>query len=84
MIGRALDCELVLTNKSILDAGILRALPKLRYIGILATGHNVVDVAAAGERGIVVSNVPGYSTPSVAQTVFALLLELTHRVGHHA
>ena len=84
VIERAQDCELVLTNKTILDAGALRALPKLRYIGILATGHNIVDIAAAGERGIVVSNVPGYSTPSVAQAVFALLLELTHRVGHHA
>jgi len=84
VVGRARDCELVLTNKTSLDAGILRALPRLRYIGILATGHNIVDVAAASERGIVVSNVPGYSTPSVAQTVFALLLELTHRVGHHA
>lgn len=84
VIERARDCEFVLTNKTVLNGATLRALPKLKYIGVLATGYNVVDVATAKELGIVVSNVPGYSTPSVAQTVFALLLELTHRVGHHA
>ncbi len=84
VIGRAEDCELVLTNKTVLGADAIRALPKLRYVGVLATGFNVVDLHAARERGITVTNVPGYSTPSVAQTVFALLLELTHRVGHHA
>lgn len=84
IIERARDCEFVLTNKTVLNAATLRALPNLRYIGVLATGYNVVDVATAKELGIVVTNVPGYSTPSVAQTVFALLLELTHRVGHHA
>jgi glycerate dehydrogenase len=81
---RAEDAELVLTNKTVLSGDTIRSLPKLKYIGVLATGYNVVDVAAARERGIVVTNVPGYSTPSVAQTVLALLLELTHRVGHHA
>lgn len=81
---RAEDAELVLTNKTVLAGDTIRSLPKLKYIGVLATGYNVVDVAAAKECGIVVTNVPGYSTPSVAQTVFALLLELTHRVGHHA
>lgn len=84
IIERAGDCEFVLTNKTVLNGATLRALPKLKYIGVLATGYNVVDIATARELGIVVSNVPGYSTPSVAQTVFALLLELTHRVGHHA
>lgn len=84
VIERARDCEFVLTNKTVLNGATLRALPKLRYIGVLATGYNVVDVVTAKELGIVVCNVPGYSTPSVAQTVFALLLELTHRVGHHA
>lgn len=84
VLERARDCELVLTNKTVLSGDTIRALPMLRYIGVLATGYNVVDIAAAKERGIVVTNVPGYSTPSVAQTVFALLLELTHRVGHHA
>jgi glycerate dehydrogenase len=62
----------------------IRQLPQLRYIGVLATGYNVVDVDAARERGIVITNVPAYGTPSVAQMVFALLLELTHHVGHHA
>jgi glycerate dehydrogenase len=81
---RAQDCELLLTNKTVLSGETIRALPKLKYIGVLATGYNVVDMTAAKERGIVVTNVPGYSTPSVAQTVFALLLELTQRTGHHA
>lgn len=81
---RAADCELVLTNKTILTGDTIRALPNLRYIGVLATGYNVVNLAAARERGITVTNVPGYSTPSVAQSVFALLLELTNRTGHHA
>uniref|UniRef100_UPI00272EE6EC D-2-hydroxyacid dehydrogenase n=1 Tax=Geoalkalibacter sp. TaxID=3041440 RepID=UPI00272EE6EC len=62
----------------------LAQLPRLRYIGVLATGYNVVDVAAARERNILVTNVPAYSTASVAQLVFALLLELTQQVGHHA
>ncbi|MFZ4766738.1 MAG: D-2-hydroxyacid dehydrogenase [Roseimicrobium sp.] len=84
VIARAQDCELMLTNKTVLSRETLLALPKLRYIGVLATDYNVVDIATARERGIVVANVPGYSTPSVAQTVFALLLELTHRVGHHS
>jgi glycerate dehydrogenase len=84
VIERAKDCELVLTNKTLLSADSIRALPKLRYIGVLATGYNVVDIAAAKERGIVVTNVPGYGTPSVAQAVFALLLELANHVGHHA
>lgn len=84
VIERARGCELVLTNKTVLGGDTLRALPDLRYIGVLATGFNVVEIHAARERGIIVTNVPGYSTPSVAQTVFALLLELTQRVGHHA
>ena len=84
IIERALDSEIVLTNKTVLNADTIRALPKLRYIGVLATGYNVVDIAAARERGIGVANVPGYSTPSVAQATFALLLELTNHVGHHA
>jgi len=84
VLQRAADCELLLTNKTVLSGDTIRALPKLKYIGVLATGFNVVDIAAARERGITVTNVPGYSTPSVAQTVFALLLELTNRVGHHA
>lgn len=83
-IERAKDAEIVLTNKVVLDRETLGQLPKLRYIGVLATGVNVVDVAAAKERGITVTNVPAYSTPSVVQLTFALLLELTHHVGHHS
>lgn len=84
IVERAAKASLVLTNKVPLSAETIAALPVLRYIGVLATGYNIVDVAAARERGIVVSNVPAYGTPSVAQAVFALLLELTHRVGYHA
>lgn len=83
VVSRAKDAEIVLTNKTVLDREILARLPKLRYIGVLATGVNVVDLAAARERGIPVTNAPGYSTPAVAQMVFALLLELTSRAGHH-
>ena len=83
-VARARDAEIVLTNKTLLDGPTLAALPRLRYIGVLATGTNVVDDAAARERGIVVTNVPDYSTSSVAQLTVALLLELTHHTGHHA
>jgi glycerate dehydrogenase len=81
---RAADAEIVLTNKALLMRETIMALPQLRYIGVLATGYNVVDVAAARERGIVVTNVPAYGAPSVAQATFALLLELTNHVGRHA
>ena len=84
VLARARDAELVLTNKTILDRAAIAALPKLRYIGVLATGYNIVDVQAARGRGIPVCNVPEYGTPNVAQATFALLLELTNRVGHHA
>jgi glycerate dehydrogenase len=82
--ARAREAQVVLTNKTVLDRAVLAVLPRLRYIGVLATGYNVVDLAAAGERGIVVTNVPAYSTPSVAQLVFALLLELALQVGRHS
>jgi len=84
VVERARDAEVALTNKSILSRATIAALPKLRYIGVLATGYNVVDTDAARERGIPVCNVPEYGTPNVAQAVFALLLELTNRTGHHA
>jgi len=84
VVERARDAEIVLTNKVVLSREIIAQLPRLRYIGVTATGYNIVDVAAAREHGIVVTNVPAYSTRSVAQLVFALLLELTHHVGHHA
>jgi glycerate dehydrogenase len=84
VVARAKDAEIVLTNKTVLDAKILRRLPRLRYIGVLATGYNIVNVQAARERHIPVTNVPIYGTPSVAQMVFAHLLELTQHVAHHA
>jgi len=84
VLERAAGSEIVLTNKVVLDRDALNALPTLRYVGVLATGFNVVDVAAARECGVVVTNVPDYSTRSVAQFTFALLLELVHHVGHHA
>lgn len=84
ILERSRDAQVLLTNKTPLNRQILDQLPALRYIGVLATGYNVVDVQAASERGVVVTNVPGYGTDSVAQLVFALLLELTHHVGHHA
>lgn len=83
-VERARGAEIVLTNKVVLDREVIAQLPELRYIGVLATGINVVDIADAHERGIVVTNVPAYSTRSVAQLVMALLLEFTHHVGHHA
>lgn len=84
ILARAANAEIILTNKVVLSRETLAALPKLRYLGVLATGANVVDAAAARERSIPVTNIPGYSTRSVAQHTFALLLELTHHVGHHA
>jgi glycerate dehydrogenase len=82
--ARAAGSEIVFTNKTPLPGHILRELPELRYIGVLATGYNIVDVEAAKERGIVVTNIPTYGTASVAQFVFALLLELCHNVRLHA
>jgi glycerate dehydrogenase len=84
VIARLADAEIVLTKKTPLAAEALAALPKLRLISVLATGVNAVDVAAAKAQGITVCNVPAYSTPGVAQAVFALLLELTNRTGHHS
>ena len=84
VFARAAEADLVLTNKTVLDRCLIEALPKLQYIGVLATGYNVVDLPAARERGIPVTNVPAYSTASVAQMVFALLFELTRRAGRHA
>lgn len=82
--ARVAGAEIVLTNKVVLDAATIAALPSLRYIGVLATGYNVVDVDAARQRRVCVTNIPAYSTPSVAQLVFAHLLELAHHVGDHA
>lgn len=84
LMERAQDAEILLTNKVVLDAEALKSLPKLKYVGVLATGYNVVDTQAAHSRGIVVTNIPAYSTDSVAQMVFAHLLNITQRVGHYA
>ncbi len=84
IVVRAHDAEMILTNKTVLSAATLALLPKLKYIGILATGVNVVDLEAAAKGGVIVTNVPGYSTNAVAQMVFALLLEMTQHVGLHA
>lgn len=83
VVERARDADVVLTNKTPLPANVIAALPRCRLIGVLATGFNVVDAAAARARGIAVVNVPEYSTPNVAQATFALLLELANRTGHH-
>lgn len=84
ILQRAAEAHIILTNKTPLTGAIIDQLPVLKYIGVLATGYNVVDVPAAEARGIVVTNVPAYSTASVAQVVFALLLDLTHRVRTHS
>ena len=82
--GRAADADIVLTNKVVMDREMMALLPRLKYIGVLATGYNVVDIEAAREREIIVTNVPAYSTESVAQTVFAHLLTVTNRTEHYA
>lgn len=84
VVERAATAQIVLTNKCPITHNAIEQLPLLRYIGVLATGYNIVDVEAAYERRIRVTNIPDYSTPSVAQLAFALLLELTMHVGHHA
>ena len=83
-IERCREADIVLTNKVPFDKVTIAQLPKLKMIGVLATGYNIIDTVAAKERGILVCNVPGYSTASVAQHVFALLFELTNQVGLHA
>ena len=84
VVKHAADAEIVLTNKTVLNREQIFSLPKLKYIGVLATGYNIVDVAAARDRNILVTNVPTYGTKSVAQHTFALLLELSQHAGHHA
>lgn len=83
VIERSADAEILLTNKTIIDRQIINQLPSLRYIGVLATGYNVIDTEAAREKGIVVTNIPSYSTDSVAQMVFSLLLTITNSVEHY-
>lgn len=83
VIERIGDAQIVLTNKTVISKAVMDACPAMRYIGVLATGYNVVDVAAARELGIVVTNVPAYSTQAVAQHVFALLLACVSRVHEY-
>ena len=84
VIRRAEGAEVVLTNKVVLDRSTIEHLPDLKYIGVLATGYNIIDLNAARERGIVVTNIPAYSTDSVVQMAFAHILNITLRVGHYA
>ncbi len=84
VVERTREADAVLTNKVVLDDGTLSQLPRLKYIGVMATGYNVVDTEAAHRRGIVVTNIPAYSTDSVAQMVFAHILNITNRVDHYA
>ena len=83
VVERAAGAEIVLTNKTVLDGAAIAQLPALRFIAVLATGYNVVDVAAARMHGVTVCNVPEYGTDFVAQHVFALLLEIADAVGEH-
>ncbi|WP_321368428.1 D-2-hydroxyacid dehydrogenase [uncultured Draconibacterium sp.] len=83
-LERAKDADAIFTNKVIIDKEIINQLPKLKFIGVLATGYNVVDTAAARKAGITVCNIPAYSTASVAQLVFAHILHFTNNVAEHA
>lgn len=84
LLERAAGAEVLITNKTIISAEAMEALPSLKYIGVLATGYNVVDIEAAKKHGIIVTNIPAYSTASVAQMVFAHVLNITQRVGLYA
>ncbi|KAA1191311.1 D-2-hydroxyacid dehydrogenase [Paenibacillus sp. B2(2019)] len=84
IVERSLGAQIVLTNKTPLRANVLQQLPELRYIGVLATGYNIIDVQQAILNKIIVTHIPSYGTSSVAQFVFALILELCHHVGRHS
>ncbi|MEX2233878.1 MAG: D-2-hydroxyacid dehydrogenase [Cyclobacteriaceae bacterium] len=84
ILERAANAEVLFTNKTPIREEIINRLSRLKFIGVLATGYNIVDVAAAGKNGIIVSNIPAYGTYSVAQLAFALLLELCHHVQRHS
>ena len=84
VLTRAADAEVLLTNKTVLTAAHMQALPQLKYIGVLATGYNVVDTDAAKQQGIIVTNIPAYSTDSVAQMVFSHILNIAQQVKHHS
>jgi len=84
VVERSKGADVIFTNKTPVNAEALNSLPDLKYIGVLATGYNIVDIQMAGEKGITVSNVPGYGTPSVVQLTFGLLLELCLHVQRHS
>lgn len=84
VIGRAADADVILTNKVVLKSKEMDALPKLKYIGVLATGYNIIDTDYAKSKGIIVTNIPAYSTDSVAQMTFAHILNITNRIEHYA
>lgn len=84
VVERAKDAEIIFTNKTPLGEDLLAQLPTLKFIGVLATGYNIINTDVAKQKGIVVCNVPGYGTTSVVQLTFALLLELTQHVKHHS
>ena len=84
VVERCKGAEAVFVNKVVLDANVFKALPDLKFVGVLATGYNNIDLDAARKQGVTVCNVPAYSSESVAQTVFALLLEVTNRVGEYS
>lgn len=84
VLARSEGADALLTNKVAIDGALMDKLPRLKYIGVLATGYNVVDVGAATAHGIVVANIPAYSTDSVVQMTFAHLLNMTNRVAHYA
>jgi len=84
VLERSWDADILVTNKTWISREVIEQLPRLKFISVLATGYNVVDTAAAAEKGIPVSNVPEYSTDSVAQFVVALVLEHCHRIGYHS
>ena len=84
VLERATGAEAILTNKVVITAEHIAALPQLKYIGVLATGYNIIDIDAARARGIIVTNIPAYSTPSVGQMVFAHILNITQQVQHHS
>ena len=84
LLERSAGAEVLITNKTVITAEDMAALPALKYIGVLATGYNIVDIQAAKARGIIVTNIPAYSTASVAQMVFAHILNITQQVQHHS
>ncbi|MCI1648703.1 MAG: D-2-hydroxyacid dehydrogenase [Bacteroides sp.] len=84
VLKRSAEAEVILTNKTGITAEMIAAMPNLKYIGVLATGYNIVDVKAAKEHGVVVTNIPAYSTDSVAQMVFAHILNITNQAEHYS